>query len=237
MENEAKVQEILKRRGLDVTRIDTFTEAEVPEPTDRFKKLINIYYQMKNTIDMEIPYWYNRVWWENEGDLPEIRRAKAYGAALAHTTPTIWPGEKLVMNKTKNWRGAFCFPWADASFFNAAAAALMTEVDAPPESAADAVSTVGAGGGNVTQSYGNIVSIAKKFGLRKEEVPCLVKVSKYWDHGSVERITDAYTKLMPDYPKWQAYRDTVLIMFDSWTLGVHKRTPQHPPLYHLKGFP
>lgn len=180
MDNEARVQEILKRRGLDVTPVDNFTEADVPEPTERFTKLINIYYAMKNTVDMEIPYWYNRVWWENEGDVIEIRRAKAYGAALSHTTPTIWPGEKLVMNKTKNWRGAFPFPWVDASFFNAQAEALMNEADAPPLAAADAVSVVGAGGGNVTKNFGNVISIAQKFGMRKEEIPVLVKVSKYW---------------------------------------------------------
>lgn len=190
MDNEARVQEILKRRGLDVTPVDNFTEADVPEPTERFTKLINIYYAMKNTVDMEIPYWYNRVWWENEGDVIEIRRAKAYGAALSHTTPTIWPGEKLVMNKTKNWRGAFPFPWVDASFFNAQAEALMNEADAPPLAAADAVSVVGAGGGNVTKNFGNVISIAQKFGMRKEEIPVLVKVSKYWDNASVERVSE-----------------------------------------------
>ena len=85
MDNEARAQEILKRRGLDVTPVENFTETDVPEPSERFTKLINIYYSMKNTVDMEIPYWYNRVWWENEGDVTEIRRAKAYGAALSHT--------------------------------------------------------------------------------------------------------------------------------------------------------
>ncbi len=218
MDNEARVQEILKRRGLDVTPVDNFTEADVPEPTERFTKLINIYYAMKNTVDMEIPYWYNRVWWENEGDVIEIRRAKAYGAALSHTTPTIWPGEKLVMNKTKNWRGAFPFPWVDASFFNAQAEALMNEVDAPPLAAADAVSVVGAGGGNVTKNFGNVISIAQKFGMRKEEIPVLVKVSKYWDNASVERVSDRYSKIVPEYDKWKGYRDSVLIMFDSWAI-------------------
>ncbi len=133
--------------------MDNFTEADVPEPTERFTKLINIYYAMKNTVDMEIPYWYNRVWWENEGDVIEIRRAKSLRCGPFHTTPTIWPGEKLVMNKTKNWRGAFPFPWVDASFFNAQAEALMNEADAPPLAAADAVSVVGAGGGNVTKEF------------------------------------------------------------------------------------
>lgn len=218
MENEARVQEILKRRGLDVSEMGNFVDEEVKAPSPRFTNLINIYYSMKNTIDMEYPYWYNRVWWENEGDITEIRRAKAEAAGLTHMTPTILPGELIYGNKTRNFRGAFCFPWIDASFFNAAAEAMMAGVDAPPESAADAVSVVGAGGGNVTKDYGNVVSIAKKFGLRREEVPCLVKVAKYWDNGSVERVSDRLAKARPDYEKWAAYRNTVLVMFDSWAI-------------------
>ena len=78
-------------------------------------------------------------------------------------------------------RGAFPFPWVCASFFNAQAQALMDEVDAPAESEADSVSVVGSGGGNVTKSYGNVISIAKKFGMRKEEIPVLVKTARPWD--------------------------------------------------------
>ena len=68
MSNEAKIQEILKRRGLDVSAVTDFADEVVPDPSPRFTKLINIYYQMKNSIDMEYPYWYNRVWWENDGE-------------------------------------------------------------------------------------------------------------------------------------------------------------------------
>lgn len=218
MENEARVQEILKRRGLDVAAMGDFVDQEVKDPSPRFTNLINIYYAMKVSIDMEYPYWYNRVWWENDGDITEIRRAKAESAGLTHMTPTILPGELLFGNKSRNFRGAFAFPWIDASFFNAAAEAMMAGVDAPPESAADAVSIVGAGGGNVTKDYGNIVSIAKKFGLRREEVPCLVKVAKYWDNGSVERVSARLSEARPDYEKWAAYRNTVLVMFDSWAI-------------------
>ena len=114
--------------------VEDYTEEPIPDPSPRFTKLMDIYYVMKNTIDMEYPYWYNRSWWQNEGDLPEIRRAKAEAFALEHMTPTIWPQELLVMNKTKNWRGAFCFPWVDASFFNAQAEALLAQADAPAAS-------------------------------------------------------------------------------------------------------
>ena len=218
MSNEAKIQEILKRRGLDVSEETGFADEVIPEPSPRFTKLINIYYAMKNTIDMEYPYWYNRVWWENDGDITEIRRAKAEAAALSHMTPTILPGELLFGNKTRNFRGAFCFPWVDASFFNAAAEAMMAGVDAPPLAAADEGSVVGAGGGNVTKDFGNVVSIAQKFGLRREEVPCLVKCAKYWDNGSVERVSARLAEARPDYDKWAGYRNSVLVMFDSWAI-------------------
>ena len=195
--NESKVQEILKQRGIDTAAVDDATEADIPEPCERFKQLMEVYYTLKVSADMETPYWYNRIWWENDGDLIEVRRAKAVAGGYAHTTPTILPWEKLVMNKCKNVRGAFPFPWVTASFFNAQAEALMNEVDAPAESSADAVSQVGAGGGNVTESYGEIVSLAKKFGMRKEDIPVLVKVSKYWDGISVEDISTKYGKMLP----------------------------------------
>ena len=232
MDNEARVQEILKRRGL-TTPVDNFTEADVPEPTERFTKLINIYYAMKNTVDMEIPYWYNRVWWENEGDVIEIRRAKSLRCGPFPHDPHDLARRKLVMNKTKNWRGASPFPWVDASFFNAQAEALMNEADAPPLAAADAVSVVGAGGGNVTKNFGNVISIAQKFGMRKEEIPVLVKVSKYWDNASVERVSDRYSKIVPEYDKWKGYRDSVLIMFDSWAIPRAARSSTTTCLWNM----
>ena len=176
---------------------------------------MEIYYNLKVTADMEAPYWYNRTWWENDGDVIEVRRAKAMAACLSHITPTILPYEKLVMNKTKNVRGAFPFPWVCASFFNAQAEALMNEVDAPAESEADSVSVVGAGGGNVTESYGNVICLAKKFGMRKEEIPVLVKTSKPWEGISIEELSDKYSKMTPGYDQEQRIMDAVICMFDS----------------------
>ena len=218
MEKESRLQEILKKRGLNLDSSQGSADEEIKEPSPRFKKLIQIYYSMKNTIDMEYPYWYNRTWWENEGDITEIRRAKAEAAALSHMTPTILPGELLFGNKTRNFRGAFCFPWVDASFFNTAAEAMLAGVDAPPLAPADAVSVVGTGGGNVTADFGNVVSIAQKFGIRKDEVPCLVKCARYWKNGSVERVSARLSQARPDYEEWAAFRNSVLVMFDSWAI-------------------
>lgn len=214
---DKKVIDLLKKRGLDIDTYDR-TKADIPAPPEGCTKLMDTYYVLKNTVDMEIPYWYNRVWFENEGDMPIIRRAKALAAAYAHATPTIQPYEKLVMNKTRNVRGAFPFPWVTASFFNAQAEALMNEVDAPPESEADSVSIVGAGGGNVTKSYGNIISIAKKFGMRKEDIPVLIKCSKPWDGTSVEEMSIAYGKYTPGWEQEQKIMDSVICMFDSYCI-------------------
>ena len=218
MDNKQKLEEILRKRGIAALHTDDTKEEDIPEASDRFKKLMDIYYTLKVTADMETPYWYNRIWWENDGDLIEVRRAKAVAGGYAHTTPTILPYEKLVMNKTKDIRGAFPFPWVCASFFNSLAESLMNEVDAPAENEADSVSVVGAGGGNVTESYGEIISIAKKFGMRKEDIPVLVKVSKYWDGISVEDVSTKYAKMIPEYDQFSAVMDSVVVMFDSFAI-------------------
>lgn len=215
--NESKLEEVLKSRGIDMADVDA-QDYKIPEPKDSTKRLMEIYYNLKVTADMEAPYWYNRAWWENDGEVTIVRRAKAMAACLSHITPTILPYEKLVMNKTKNVRGAFPFPWVCASFFNAQAEALMNEVDAPAESEADSVSMVGAGGGNVTESYGNVISLAKKFGMRKEEIPALVKASKPWDGVSIEDISAKYAKFTPGYDLEQRIMESVICMFDSWAI-------------------
>lgn len=213
----SKFEDVLKSRGIDMANVDA-EDYKIPEAKQSTQKLMEIYYNLKVTADMEAPYWYNRTWWENDGEVTIVRRAKAMASCLAHITPTILPNEKLVMNKTKNVRGAFPFPWVCASFFNAQAKALMDEVDAPAESEADSVSVVGSGGGNVTQSYGNIVSLAKKFGMRKEEIPVLVKTSKPWNGISVEELSEKYSKMTPNYEQEQRIMDSVICMFDSFAI-------------------
>ena len=216
--NEIKLEEVLKMRGIDIADVVDEKEYKIPEAKESTKRLMEIYYNLKVTADMEAPYWYNRIWEGNGGDVVIVRRAKAMAGCLSHITPTILPYEKLVMNKTKNIRGAFPFPWVCASFFNAQAEALMNEVDAPRESEADLVSVVGNGGGNVTESYGEIISLAKKFGMRKEEIPALVKTSKPWEGKSIEDLSARYAKYTPGYEQEQRIMEAVICMFDSWAI-------------------
>lgn len=217
MTNDEKIAALLKKHGLD-ENVDNRPVEEIPAKPEGCEKLLETYYVLKNTVDMENSYWFTRTWEENAGDVTIIRKAKAEAAALAHTTPTIQPYEKLVMQKTRNVRGAFPFPWVTASFFNAAAEALMNEVDTPAEAEADAVSIVGTGGGNVTQSYGNVISIAKKFGMRKEDVPVLVKAARYWAGKSVEEISYKYAEKTPAYKLHKDMMDSVICMFDSFCI-------------------
>ena len=217
-EKEEKIRRILKERNMTFESIASDTDEKAEEPCERFKKLMDIYFTLKVTADMEMPYWYNRIWQENNGEITEVRRAKAVAQSYARTTPTILPWEKLVMNKTKNIRGAFPFPWVTASFFNAQAEALMSEVDEPALSEADNISRVGTGGGNVTSSYGEVISIAKKFGMRKEDIPVLVKVSKDWVNASVESLSTQYAKMLPQYDQYKSVMDSVVCMFDSYAI-------------------
>lgn len=64
MSNDQKLKELLKQRGLDMEKTYSRTTEEIPAPPSGFTKLMDTYYLLKNTADMEIPYWYNRVWWE-----------------------------------------------------------------------------------------------------------------------------------------------------------------------------
>ena len=49
MSNETKIQEILKKRGLDVSAVSDFADEVVPDPSPRFTRLIDLYYQMKTS--------------------------------------------------------------------------------------------------------------------------------------------------------------------------------------------
>lgn len=67
--NEMKLQEILKARGITDEQLKEVQEQDIPAAAESFQRIMDIYYLLKVTADMESAYWYNRVWWENDGDL------------------------------------------------------------------------------------------------------------------------------------------------------------------------
>jgi 4-hydroxyphenylacetate decarboxylase large subunit len=138
-------------------------------PTQRVEKARQLYFETKSSASVEFPYWYTRRWEELEGEVPIIRRAEALKTGFEHLTPAILPGELLAMRKANYLRGSYPMPWLSEAFFLAKEDELYKEAQKSGKVSADEVTTMGKGGGNVTKSAGNVISIAGKFGLRKEE--------------------------------------------------------------------
>ncbi len=64
-------------------------------------------------------------------------------------------------------------PWVSESFFVAQGEQMREEAKKLASNTADELTKFGSGGGNVTESFGNVVSIAGKFGMRKKKYLCL----------------------------------------------------------------
>jgi 4-hydroxyphenylacetate decarboxylase large subunit len=217
-----KLVDILEEKGMSLnlqyggTASDELVDREVKkEPFPRNKQLRDQYFNTLSSVTMEFPYWYTRKYEEMEHDIPVVRRAAALKHAFSHITTLIWPGEKLVGGKAAYYRGSYPLPWLSEGFFMAKEDELYQAALAKGSASADEVSKFGAGGGNVTKSFGNVVSIAGKFGIRAEEVPVLIKVAKAWVGKSVDDLGHKYEQMVPEYPMKEQVMRSVICMFDS----------------------
>jgi 4-hydroxyphenylacetate decarboxylase large subunit len=207
-------------------------------PTPRAASLRDLYLQAKSSASVEFPYWYTRRWDECEGDIPIIRRAEALKAGFEHLSPVIFPGELIVMGKAAYLRGSYPMPWLSEAYFMATEDALYLEALEAGKVSADTVTTMGQGGGNVTKSAGNVLSIAGKFGLRKEEMPVLMAIAKKWKDRSVDDVGHRYEQFVPDYKTKEAIMRSVICMFDSgYTLpqGREVINYYYPLQYGIEG--
>jgi 4-hydroxyphenylacetate decarboxylase large subunit len=184
-------------------------------PGDRANNARELYFHAKSSASVEFPYWYTRRWEELEGEISIVRRGEAMKSGFEHLTPVIYPGELLVMGKAAYLRGSYPMPWLSEAFFMAAEDTLYKEAMESGKLTADSFTTVGKGGGNVIKSSGNVISIAGKFGLRKEELPILIEVAKKWKDKSVDDIGHKYEQLVPGYKEKEALMRSVICMFDS----------------------
>lgn len=222
MSSKEKLMEILAERGMPINSESekkdssglTYREI-VKKPTKRAERLRDIYYSTLSTADTEFPYWYTRRWNELEGEVTIIRRAEALKSAFSHITPNIIPGEKLVMQKTSNYRGSFPNPWLSEGFFVAKEDELYKEALDRGSASAGELSKFGSGGGNVVKSFGKVVSIAGKFGMRQEEIPILVKLAKEWVGRSVDDLGHKYEQKVPGYEIKENIMKSLICMFDS----------------------
>jgi 4-hydroxyphenylacetate decarboxylase large subunit len=184
-------------------------------PTIRANNARELYFEAKSSASVEFPYWYTRRWEELEGEIPIVRRGEAMKSGFEHLTPVIYPGELLVMGKAAYLRGSYPMPWLSEAFFMASEDKLYQEAMESGKLTADSFTTVGKGGGNVIKSSGNVISIAGKFGLRKEELPILMEVAKKWKDKSVDDIGHKYEQLVPGYKEKEELMRSVICMFDS----------------------
>jgi 4-hydroxyphenylacetate decarboxylase large subunit len=194
---------------------DVVPREEQRTPSPRAGKLRELYYQTYSSATNEFPYWYTRRYMELDGEIPVVRRAIALQCAFSHLTPTIFPGELLVMGKAHYYRGSFPMPWLSEGYYMAKEDELYQAALARGSASADEVSRFGSGGGNVTANFGNVVSIAGKFGIRQEEVPAMLKVARAWVGKSVDDLGHKYEQMVPEYDIKEAIMKSVVCMFDS----------------------
>jgi 4-hydroxyphenylacetate decarboxylase large subunit len=187
----------------------------VLEPHERVQKLKNIFMQTLSSANNEFPYWYTREYVKLDNEIPVVRRAKALKRAFSNLTPVIFPGEKLVMHKAHYFRGSFPMPWLSEGFYVAQEDELYQEAMKRGSASADEHSKFGSGGGNVVASFGKVISIAGKFGMRQEEIPALVKLSKMWVGKSVDDLGNKYEKMVPNYETKEQIMRSIVCMFDS----------------------
>lgn len=220
-----RLEEILAQQGLSMGFVYGAPEQETwegivdreihLEPTERTSYLMNnLFYQAYSSANTEFPYWYTRKFAECDGDVLEVRRAKALACAYAHTTPSIYPKDLLPGGKTSFLRGGFPMPWLTNSFYLAKEDELKNQARST-NAVIDDMAQLGSGGGNVVETTGKVVSLAGKFGIRSEEIPVLTKLAHEWKGKSVEDLGLYYETMMKDYQMKDDIMKSVLVFCDS----------------------
>ncbi len=217
-----KLSQVLEESGIPLdfqaggVAPDGVADREVNrQPGPRAQKLRALYYQTLSSATNEFPYWYTRKFMELDGEVPVVRRAQALKCAFSHLTPTIFPGELIVMSKAHYYRGSFPMPWLSQGYYMAQEDELYKAALAKGSASADEVSKFGSGGGNVIHSFGTAVSIAGKFGIRQEEVPAMLRTAHAWNGKSVDDLSHRYEQMVPGYEVKEAIMKSVVCMFDS----------------------
>lgn len=217
-----KLSEVLAQAGISLDSCiggqatDGAAASDVKQkPCPRAQKLRELYYQTLSCADNEFPYWYTRQYIANDSEMQVVRRAMALKTAFAHLTPSIYPGELLVMQKAHYYRGSFPMPWLSEGYYLAKETEFYKESLQRGGTSADEHSHFGSGGGNVTKSCGKVVSIAGKFGVRQEEIPAMLKLARMWYGKSVDDLGHKYEQMVPEYEIKEKIMRNIVCMFDS----------------------
>ena len=217
-----KLKEVLNDAGISMDlqsggkAPEKMVEREVKRaPHPRVKKLKDIFMDTLSSANNVFTYWYTREYMMHDSEIPVIRRAKALKTAFAHSTPAIYAGELLVMRKAYYFRGSFPMPWLSEGFYMAHEDEFYQEALKRGSASVDEHSKFGQGGGNVTKSFGKVISIAGKFGVRQEEIPAMLKLAKMWYGKSVDDLGNKYERMVPEYKVKEQIMRSIICMFDS----------------------
>jgi len=215
------LSEVLQEAGIPLQFQSGRTYSEIADrevkrtPSERARRLREIYLQTLSSANNEFPYWYSRKYFASDGEIPVVRRALALKEAFSHLTPVIYPGELIVMQKAAFYRGSFPMPWLSEGYYMAREDEFYQEAMKRGAVSVDEHSRFGSGGGNVTRSFGRVVSIAGKFGMRQEEVPMMLKLARLWYGKSVDDLGHRYEQIVPEYELKEKIMRNIVCMFDS----------------------
>ncbi len=217
-----KLTDVLEKRGLSLSfqsggqAPEEITDREIKrDPEPRAKYLRDIYFDTLSSLDTQMSYWYDRAAQQHDGDVPVMKRAHAMKSCLSRLDTPIWPGELLVGAKAGYYRGSAPLPWLTEGFFMDKDSDLYKDALESGRDSAAEVSHFGEGGGNVTKSFGNVVSVGGKYGIRKEKVQALYKLAYNWAGKSVEDVGHVYEQFVPEYKTKENVMKAVICQFDS----------------------
>lgn len=208
------------------------------EACPRAKKLLQNYYDAKVSLDTTFPYWYTRTWQEEEGQHPLVRRGLALKSAFSHLEPCIRRGELLVMQRNKYVRGASIVPWTANRFPLNDEERAKNDAKKASNMELEKITVLAKGGGVVSESTKNVLSISGRFGQRMDEYPALLEICRYWNNKSAEDTCYLWGTLHPEYSTLVNMKKAVLMASDMEYGNRHGRSVtnyQYPMQMGFKG--
>lgn len=194
------------------------------QASPRVKKLLQDFYDAKVSLDTTFPYWYTRTWREQEGQHPYVRKALAFKAAFEHLEPCIRRGELLVMQRNKYVRGASIVPWTANRFPLNFEERAKTDANKASNMELEKITILAKGGGVVSESTKDVLSISGRFGQRMEEYPMLLDICRYWNNKSSEDTCYLWGMLHPEYDTLVRMKKAVLMSSDMEYGNRHGRS-------------
>ncbi|WP_346905021.1 pyruvate formate lyase family protein, partial [Faecalicatena contorta] len=202
----------------------------------RARKLLQEFYDAKISLDTTFPYWYTRTWIKEEGQHPLVRRGLAMKSAFSHLEAAIRPDEILVMSRNKYVRGASITPWTANEFPLSDEERAKKDSKKASNKALEEITILATGGGVVSESTPEVLSMARRYGMRVEEHAALIEICRYWQNKSAEDTCWKWGTLHPEYDTLVNFKNAVLMAADMEYGNRHGRSVTNYQIVFEKGF-